>query len=136
MVYRLKHDGWYIRRPPIAQHRLTRVGNHQVEYLAKDTKNKQFVPKRYANEEFVNMLMQHVRYHGRHAMRYFGLLSPRAKAQLWAGVFVLLNRQRRPHPPRLGWRCLRRKIFGTDPLQDSLGHLMRWVGRRAPAKAA
>ena len=30
----------------------------------------------------------------------FGLLSPRAKAQLWAGVFVLLNQQRRPRPPR------------------------------------
>jgi len=26
-AYRLKHDGRYIRRPPIAQHRLTRVGN-------------------------------------------------------------------------------------------------------------
>jgi hypothetical protein len=49
---RLKHDGRYIRRPPIAQHRLTRVGNAQVEYLAKDTKNKQFIPKRYSNEEF------------------------------------------------------------------------------------
>lgn len=92
-AYRLKHDGRYIRQPPIAQHRLTRVGNAQVKYLAKDTKNKQFVPKRYANEEFVNMLMQHVPHRGRHAMRYFGLLSPRAKAQLWAGVFVLLNQQ-------------------------------------------
>ncbi len=49
---RLKHHGRYIRRPPIAQHRLTRVGNDQVEYLAKDTKNKQFIPKRYSNEEF------------------------------------------------------------------------------------
>jgi hypothetical protein len=134
-AYRLKHDGRYIRRPPIAQHRLTRVGNAQVEYLAKDTKNKQFVPKRYANEEFVNLLAQHVPHRGRHAMRYFGLLSPRAKSQLWAGVFVLLNQQRRPHPPRLRWRWLRLKTFGTDPLQDSVGHLMHWVGRQAPITA-
>jgi hypothetical protein len=112
------------------------VGKAQVEYLAKDTKNKQFVPKRYANVEFVNMLMQHVPYHGRHAMRYFGLLSPRAKARLWAGVFVLLNQQRRPHLSRLGWRWLRLKTFGTDPLQDSLGQTMRWVGRQAPVIAA
>jgi hypothetical protein len=42
------------------------------------------------------MLMQHVPHRGRHAMRYFGLLSPRAKAQLWAGVFLLLNQQQRP----------------------------------------
>jgi hypothetical protein len=26
--------------------------------------------------------------------------------------------------------------FGTDPLQDSLGRPMHWVGRRAPVKAA
>jgi hypothetical protein len=135
-AYRLKHDGRYIRGPPIAQHRLTRVGNAQVEYLAKDTKNKQFVPKRYANEEFVNLLMQHVPHRGRHAMRYFGLLSPLAKSQLWTGVFVLLNQQRRPHPPHLRWRWLRLKTFGTDPLQDRLGHRMHWVGRRAPVTAA
>ena len=134
-AYRLKHDGRYIRRPPIAQHRLTRVRNAQVEYLAKDTKNKQFVPKRYANGEFVNLLAQHVPHRGRHAMRYFGLLSPRAKSQIWSGVFVLLNQPRRPHPPRLRWRWLRLKTFGTDPLQDSVGHLMHWVGRRAPITA-
>ena len=131
--YRLKHDGRYIRRPPIAQHRLTRVGNREVEYLAKDTKNRQFVPKRYANEEFVNILMQHVPDRGRHAMRYFGLLSPRCKVRLWAAVFVLLNQRKRPHPPRLSWRWLRLKTFGTDPLQDSLGRPMRWVGRQEPA---
>ena len=135
-TYRLKHDGRYIRRPPIAQHRVTRIGDHEVEYLAKDTRNKQFVSKRYANEEFVSMLMQHVPDRGRHAMRYFGLLSPRSKAQLWAGVFVLLNQRRRPHPPRLGWRWLRLKTFGTDPLQDSLGRPMHWVGRRAPVKVS
>ena len=35
-----------------------------------------------------------------------------------------------------GWRWLRLKTFGTDPLQDSLGHLMHGVGRRAPVTAA
>lgn len=69
-------------------------------------------------------------------MRYFGLLSPRSKAQLWAGIFVLLKQKRRPHPPRLGWRWLRLKTFGTDPLQDSLGRTMHWAGRRAPIEAA
>lgn len=134
-AYRLKHDGRYIRRPPIAQHRLTKVGNHEVEYLAKDTRNKRFISKRYTNEEFVNILMQHVPDRGRHAMRYFGLLSPRSKRRVWAGLFVLLNQQRRPHPPRLSWRWLRIKTFGTDPLLDSLGQSMHWVGRREPVKA-
>jgi Putative transposase/Transposase zinc-binding domain len=135
-AYRLKHDGRYIRRPPIAQHRLKRVGNHEVEYLAKDTKNKLFVLKRYTKEEFVNILMQHVPDRGRHAMRYFGLLSPRSKAQLWAAIFVLLNQPQRAHPRRSSWRWLLLKTFGTDPLKDSLGRQMHWVGRRAPVKVA
>jgi hypothetical protein len=135
-IYQLQHDGRYIRRPPIAKQRLTRHGNQEVEYIAKDTRNERPVPKRYTNEEFVNILMLHVPDRGRHAMRYFGLLSPRAKAQLWGAIFVLLNQQQRSHPPRLGWRSLTIKTFGTDPLLDSLGHVMHWVGRQAPVQAA
>jgi hypothetical protein len=135
-AYRLKHDGRYIRRPPIAQHRLKRVGDHEVEYLAKNTKTKQFVVKRYTNEEFVDILMQHVPDHGRHAMRYFGLLSPRSKARLWAAIFVLLNQRQRPHPRRSSWRWLSIKTFGNDPLLDGLGRLMHRVGRQAPVTAA
>ena len=131
-AYRLKHDGRYIRRPPVAQHRLARVRIGRVEYLAKDTRNKRYVLMQYTNENFVDLLAQHVSEPYRHAMRYFGLLSPRSKAQVWAAVFVLLNQQRRPHPRRLPWRWLRIKAFGTDPLLDSQGRLMHWAGRRAP----
>jgi hypothetical protein len=66
----------------------------------------------------------------------FGLLAPRAKARTWPAVFLLLKQKQRPHPPRLSWRWLRLKTFGTDLLQDSLGRPMQWVGRRAPVKAA
>jgi len=131
-AYRLRHDGRYIRRPPIAQHRLERTGDDQVEYLAKDTKARQFVRKRYTLEEFVSILMQHVPDRGAHAMRYFGLFAPRCKAQTWAAIFLLLKQQMRPRPPRLGWRWLLRKTFGFDPLLDSTGGTMRLVGRRNP----
>jgi len=98
-AYWLKHDGRYIRRPPIAQHRLRRINNDRVEYLARDTRNKRSVPVQYKNEEFVDLLIQHVPDPGRHAMRYFGLLSPRCKARHWAAIFVLLNQQQRPSSP-------------------------------------
>lgn len=135
-AYRLRHDGRYIRRPPVAQHRLARTGIDHVEYLATDTRNKRRVFMQCTNGEFVEILAQHVPDPYSHAMRYFGLLSPRCKAQVWAAVFVLLNQQRRPHPPRLPWRWLRIKTFGTDPLLDSRGQLMRWAGRQAPVGAA
>ena len=134
-AYWLKHDGRYIRRPPVAQHRLKLIGNDQVEYWAKDTRNKQFVLMRHTKEEFVDILIQHLPDPGRHAMRYFGLLSPRCKARDWAAIFVLLNQRQRPRPPRLPWRWLRIKTFGTDPLLDSQGQLMCWVGRRKPPPA-
>jgi hypothetical protein len=131
-AYRLKHDGRYIRRPPVAQHRLTRIGSDRVEYLAKDTRNKQHVPMQYTNAEFVDILVQHVPDPGRRAMRYFGLLSPRCKHKLWAAMFILLNQRQRPRPRRVPWRWLLKKTFGTDPLLDSKGKIMRWIGRRMP----
>jgi hypothetical protein len=132
--YRLKHDGRYIRRPPVAQHRLKLIGNGHVEYLAKDTREKRSVPVRHTDKEFVDILVQHVPDPRRHAMRYFGLLSPRCKARVWAAIFVLLDQQQRPHPPRVPWRWLRIRTFGTDPLLDSTGQFMRWVGRQAAAE--
>jgi putative transposase/transposase-like zinc-binding protein len=126
----VRHDGRYIRRPPVAQHRLARLEIDRIEYLAKDTKNKRHILVQYRNEEFVDILAQHVPDPYRHAMRYFGLLSPRSKAQVWPALFVLLNQQQRSHPPRIPWRWLRIKTFGTDPLRDSEGDLMRLVGRR------
>ncbi|MFL6305716.1 MAG: transposase [Candidatus Sulfotelmatobacter sp.] len=133
--HRLKHDGRYIRRPPVAQHRLARIGMDRVEYRAKDTRNKRDVLLQFQNQEFVDTLAQHVPDRYRHAMRYFGLLAPRCKARLWAAVFVALNQQQRTHPPRLPWRWLRIKTFGTDPLLDSQGQLMQWADRRKPAPA-
>lgn len=109
-AYRLKHDGRYIRRPPVAQPRLRRRGEHEVEYLAKDTRTKQFVQQRYAISEFVSILMQHVPQHGQHAMRYFGLLAPRSKPRTWPAVFLLLNQKQRAHPVRLSWRWLRKML--------------------------
>src|SRR6266702_8781100 len=121
--------------PPIAQHRLQRIGSDHVEYLVKDTRKEQFVSKRYTNVEFLDILIQHVPPRGRHAMRYFGLLAPRSKARTWAAVFALLTQKQRPHPRRLGWRWLRRRTFGIDPLLDGFGQPMHWVGRREPVTA-
>ena len=134
-AYRLRHDGRYIRRPPIAQHRLARIGSDHVEYKVKDTRNEKFVLKRYTNVEFLDVLIQHVPDGGRHAMRYFGLLSPRSKGKLWSGIFVLLSQRNRERPRRRSWRSLLIETFGNDPLLDSNCELMRWVGRRAPVHA-
>jgi hypothetical protein len=138
-AYFLKHDGRYVRRPPVAQHRLTRITNDELEYLAKDTRKKNtrkkmFEPRRYSLKEFVDILMLHMPRRGEHAMRYFGLLAPRCKAKTWSAIFVLLAQQQSPHPRRLSWRYLRKKTFGIDPLLDSTGQTMHWISHLEAAK--
>jgi len=87
----LYYAGRYIRRPPIARHRLNIVNDRTVEYLAKDTRNDRFQTLRFSTEKFLRILMQHVPDARRHGMRYFGLLAPRSITRTLAAVFMLLG---------------------------------------------
>jgi hypothetical protein len=131
----VEYVGRYIRRPLVAERRLTRETEESVQYIAKDTRNNRLVPIRLSNEKLIHILKQQVPDRGRHNMRYFGLLGPRSRARTWAVLFVLLRQKEGSHPPRLSRRWLRLKTFGTDPLRDSLGRPMHWVGRLAPVTA-
>jgi hypothetical protein len=128
----LRYAARYVRRPPIAKWRLLKVTDREVEFVAKDTRAKRLVPTRRRLPEFVRLLAAHVPDRYRHAIRYFGLLAPRAKGQTHAALFVLLGEPRRPRPQRLSWRSSLRKYFGRDPLIDSHGQEMHWVRRGRP----
>jgi hypothetical protein len=132
----LRYAGRYLRRPPIAESRLTLVSNNELEYDAKNTRAKQRVSLRFTPEAFLNILRQHVPQHYAHGVRYFGLLAPRTKHVTAAGVFALLGQKRRPRRKRLYWAASLRKHFGTDPLIDSRGQPMKWVGRLKPNHTA
>jgi hypothetical protein len=130
----LQYAGRYIRRPPVARHRLKIFKDATVEYLAKETRNDRFQPLRFSSEKFLHVLMQHLPSPRRHGMRYFGLLAPRSIRML-AAVFMLLGQKRRPKPTRLDWASLRLKCFGKDPLVDDRGERMHRVGRLSPQAA-
>jgi hypothetical protein len=117
----------YVRRPPIAKWRILKVTDGQVEFVAKDTRNDTLVRTWCTLDRFVRLLAAHVPDHYRHAIRYFGLLAPRAKGQRDAGLFHLLGQQRRPRPQRLSWRESVKKYFRVDPMIDSFGQEMHWV---------
>jgi hypothetical protein len=128
------HIGRYIRKPPIAQKRLRRISDEDIEYLAKDTKHRRFTPLGYSKKAFVATLIPHVPDRYRNSMRYFGLLAPRLKSML-SLVFLLLKQKKRPRPSPLSWSQLRYKTFGIDPSIDSRGEQMVWVGRLGPAQS-
>jgi hypothetical protein len=126
------HIGRYIRRPPIAQNRLTRTSDEDLEYLAKDTKHQRFTPVRYSKAAFVATLIPHVPGRYRNSMRYFGLLASRLRSMLFV-VFLLLRQKRPPRPLPLSWANLMFKTYGVNPSIDSHGERMVFVGRLSPA---
>ena len=128
----LRYVARYVRRPPIAQHRFTKITDREVEFLTKDLKEKRVVTTHYLIEEFVDALAAHVPDRYRHAMRRFGLLAPRAQCVTSAALFALLGQKKRPRPQRLNWRNSMHKYFGVDPLVDSRGQSMHWARRLKP----
>ncbi len=125
----VRYAARYIRRPPIASRRLLRLTDRMVEFLAKDTKRRQSVPTSFSPRAFLARLAQHVPTRYGHAIRYFGLSAPRTKGVAWSAMFAILGQQQQPRPLRLSWRNSLRKYFGVDPLIDSRGQMMHWVGR-------
>ena len=125
----LRYAGRYVRRPPIAEHRFRTVTPHEVRFLTKDLKSGQTVGTRYTLPEFIDRLGHHVPRRYSHNVRYFGLLAPRTKATIYAYVFNLLKQHRLPTPPRVRWAVALKRDFGVDPLLDSKGNRMYWVGR-------
>lgn len=132
----LRYAGRYLRRPPIAEHRIINVTDDHVEYWANDLKLKTWVKIKVSVAEFLVLLAQHVPDRYANGIRYFGLSSPAGKHQLSTSVFALLQQPQRPRPKRLSWEKLTERDFGFNPLIDSRGQRMRWIGRKSVAATA
>ncbi len=128
----LRYAGRYLRRPPIAEHRIISITDQHVEYWANDLKLKAWVRIKVSVEEFLDLLVQHVPERYTHAIRYFGLASPAGKHLFSSAVFVLLGQEQKPRPRRLSFETMSVKYFDYNPLLDRHGQRMRWVGRCAP----
>lgn len=131
----IDHIGRYIRKPPIAQYRFSRLNEAEVQYLAKDTRNKCPKALRFTNQEFLALLIPHVPDRYCNSMRYFGLLAPRER-NLLSTVFDLLKQKQRPKPTRWNWATSLYRTFGKNPLIGVDGSVLRKIGRIEPVPAA
>jgi hypothetical protein len=129
----IRYAGRYLRRPPIAQHRLSSVSDKNVVFRSKVRRLKRSVLISMPLAEFVHRLADHVPERYRHAVRYFGLLAPSTRAKTAVGLFNLLGQRPRRPLRKLGWAASIRADFGKDPLRDSHNNLMRWKRRIAPS---
>ncbi len=131
----LRYAGRYVRRPPIAQRRITYIGEQTVRFWYKDKKLRCRVYVECSLEEFIDRWAQHIPERYQHAVRSFGLFGPRVLSQTSAAIFVILGQERRPRPKPRRWADSLKRDFGHDPLVDETGKRMKWV-RRIPPKVS
>jgi hypothetical protein len=131
----LRYAGRYVRRPPIAQRRITDVGERTATFWFEDKKLRCRVFVQCSLEQFIDRWAQHIPERYQHAVRSFGLFSPRALRQTSAGIFAILGQERRPRPKPRPWADSLKRDFGHDPLLDETGKRMKWV-RRLPPKVS
>jgi Putative transposase/Transposase zinc-binding domain len=127
----LGYAGRYVRRPPIAQRRITYSGKRVVSFWTKDKKLGRRRGVQCTPEEFIDLWAQHIPKRYKHAVRYFGLFAPRAVSQTTIAVFRIIGQTQRPRPKRRRWADSLKRDFGRDPLVDRSGQRMGWVRRLA-----
>jgi hypothetical protein len=130
----LKYAGRYIRRPPLAEHRITKITERTVIFWYKDKKLRRKVEVECSKEEFVHRWAQHIPERYQHSIRSFGLFAPRTISQTTNAIFAAFGQKRRPRPKPLSWAWLIKHTYGRDPRLDSMGNRMKWV-RRIPPKS-
>lgn len=128
----LRYAGRYVRRPPIAQRRITNIGERTVMFWYKDKKLGRRIYLQLSLEGFIERWAQHIPERYQHAVRSFGLFAPRSIGQTSAAIFVILGQKRRRRPKPLSWPFSVKRDFGRDPLLDDKGDRMRLVRRIAP----
>jgi len=127
----LRYAGRYVRRPPLAQYRILTSTEPEISFRTNDHRLKREVITRYTAQEFIERLADHVPDHYQHAVRHFGLLSPRAKSHTFCAIFTQLGQQRRPQPRHLSWAHSIEREYGINPLLDSQGERMHLIARRS-----
>jgi hypothetical protein len=128
----LQYAGRYVRRPPIAQRRITWIGEQTVRFWYNDKKLRRRVELQCSLEEFVDRWVQHIPERYQHAVRSFGLFAPRALSQTSAAIFAILRQGRRPRPKPRPWADSIERDFGHNPLLDHTGKKMKWARGVAP----
>jgi hypothetical protein len=123
----LSYVARYIGRPPIASSRILEFDIHRVRFRYRDKRDDDRVHEvTIPTQEFLNRLIEHIREPYKHGVRYFGLLSPRAKSTRYRAFLRLLGQPELVPVRPFRWADGLYQSFGVDPLLDSLGNPMTW----------
>ena len=132
----LRYAGRYVRRPPIAQKRVSYVDEGTVRFCYRDKKLRRRIEVEVSPEEFIDRWGQHIPERYKHAVKSFGLFAPRASQKNFDAVFAILGQERRSRPRPRPWAESIKRDFKRDPLLDSKGKRLKWKRRIAPRVSA
>ena len=121
----LGYIGRYMKRGPIALHRIVMYDGEVVAFRYQDKKDNQWKIEELSVEEFIGRLIRHIPDKQFKMIRHYGIYSRRTKALMKRVVEhfqkevgkLLINAKRVIKPK--AWRERMKETFGKDPLECS-----------------
>lgn len=119
--HNVKYVGRYLKRPPLAETRITNYDEKGVTffYLSHYTKQRTLVT--LTTTEFISRLIRHIPDQNFRLIRYYNWLSNRNRSKLLPIVYSLVKHASSSFQA-ISWRSMFQKSFGYDPLLCSICH--------------
>ena len=128
--------GRYIKRPPLAEARITKYDNNTVSFSFFDHKTKTTRTKRMPAHIFIGSLVMHIPDKYFRCIRYYGFLSNRSRGKLLPIVKAILRNNASTTILTMTWQELHKSEFNQDPLKcNDCQEPMAIVGVTFPQKS-
>jgi hypothetical protein len=122
----------YLRRPPIAMHKILYYDGERVRFRYRDKKRDRIEVQEYSAREFILRFVDQIPNRYKHGVHYFDLLAPGCKGGPYEAFLRLLRYKRRSRPRRTPWRVLFWMVYKIDPLRATNGEIMQKIGWLGP----
>jgi len=109
--------GRYIKRPAIAESKLTHYDGHEVTFNYLNHTTNTHEKLKISAEDFIKRFIQHIPDIGFRMIRYYGFLAHRLRGKLLPLVHQLLGQNKTQATSVSSYSDLIKKNFGFDPLQ-------------------
>jgi len=113
--HNVEYVGRYLKRPPLAETRITNYDGEKVTFYYLDHYDKQRTLVSMPVFEFIARLIRHIPDSNFRLIRYYNWLSNRTRSKLLPIVYQLVKHQIK-YSVTVNWQSLFQASFGIDPL--------------------
>ena len=116
-VRNVNYLGRYIKRPPIAESKLTDYDGKNITFRYLNRKTQQHENKTLDAMTFIEKLTDHIPDKNFRLIRYYGFLANSVRGRLLPLVRSLLNLPEPQPTAPMNWRSMQYQAFGEDPME-------------------